>query len=86
MVIGLKTCERPYKIQGCVSKPTGSTLYRSPLPFKGLEKLTNTQALLSEPSNISRALLRFANIPAAALIGPKVLLRVYLNEELQDNI
>ena len=81
-----ETRGRPRRVQGCMSKPTGSILSRVPLPFGGSNKLAETQAPLPRPSNVPIVAPRPSNALAAVFVDFEALSRIYSNEEVQDII
>ena len=80
------TCGRPCRVQGCVSKPTGSTPSRSLSPFRGLDELAGAQAPPPWPSNVPVVSPGSPDVLTTALVGFKAPPRVYSNKEVQDII
>ena len=81
-----ETCKHPCRVQSCISEPTGSTLLRSSLSFKGLDKLVGAYTLSPRPLNIPTMALGPFNALAVAFVDSKAPPKVYSNKEVQDII
>lgn len=84
--MAFETCKRSYMIQKHISKPTGSTLSKLLLPFRGSNKLADTKTPPLWLFNVSAMVPRPLNILATAPIGSKALPKVYSYAKMQDII
>lgn len=74
--MGSGTYEHSCRVQVYIFKPTSSTLFKSPSPFGGIEKLDGTQTLSSSLSNVLVATIAGFGAPS----------RVYSNKKIQTII
>ena len=81
-----ETCGRLCRVQSRVFEPTCSISSRLSSSFRGLDKLAGAQAPPLEPSNVFTVAPGSLDASAVAPVSSKALLRVYLNEKVQDII
>ena len=81
-----KTCVHPYKVQGYIFKPIGSTSSKSPSLFRDLDKLVGAQAPLLGPSNVSAVSPKPFDILTTTFTGAGAPLKVYSNEKMKEII
>lgn len=84
--MAFKTCGRFCKVQGHVSKSTGSIPSRLALLFRGQDKLADTQTLPPRSFNILAVLQKSSDVPTITCIDSRAPPRVYSNKKIEDII